>query len=396
MTAEGRRRHRVVASHRIATSAFRLAGVFAVVAVGWAIVVLVRGGSWWGPVHAFLLGSVTLAIAGASQMFTVTWSAAPAPRASAAAIQRWMHTVGAAAVLGGMVVRSMGGLVVGGVAVAAGLVLLAANLLSAVRRSLLRRFDLSARFYLLAIACAVVGVTLGVLLSVGVVGDRYSTVRVVHGHLNLVGFVGFTIIGTLPTILPTFAHHPAVSGGEAILAWRLAILSAGVTVSGLVLGAPAVGVGTLLAACSLVLVTAGVTVRLGRTGLRGGLAYLQVSLGCGWLAVWAVVDGTRLLSASVGPAFDGWIAAAVVAGVGQVLLGSLAYLIPVLAGPGPRLGRNFDRFQRRSWIPLVAANGTAVALLVPAPPVAGFLLAIWVLDFTRRLALMERGATDES
>ena len=394
MTSQERRGRRVVASHRIASSAFRLAGVFAVVAVGWAIVVLVRGGSWWGPVHAFLLGSVTLAIAGASQMFTVTWSAAPTPRASSAAAQRWMHAVGAAAVLVGMVVRSRGGLAVGGVAIVAGLLLLAANLVNAVRHSLLRRFDLSARFYLLAIACGVVGVTLGVLLSLGVVGDRYETVRAVHGHLNLVGFVGFTIIGTLPTILPTFARHRTVSGGEAILAWRLAVLSAVVIASGLVLGPWAVGLGTLLAACSLVLVVAGVTVRLGATAWRGGLPYLQVSLGCAWLAVWAVGDGTRLLSGSVGPPFDGWITAAVVAGIGQVLLGSFAYLVPVLAGPGPRLELNFDRFERRGWIPLVAANGTAVALVLPVPAVAGGLLAIWVLDFTLRLVRMERGAAD--
>jgi nitrite reductase (NO-forming) len=387
---EDRRRGRVVASHRIAVTALRLAGLFGTIAVAWGLRVVIVGGSWWGPVHAFLLGAVTLAIAGAAQMFTITWSAAPAPPAWIAAAQRWVHAVGAGLVLAGVTGRTVGVTVVGGVAVLAGLGLLAFSLIGAIRHSLLRRFDLSARFYLLGLGCAVVGVVLGVLMTAGLTGTRYPVFRVVHGHLNLVGFVGFTIIGTIPTLLPTFARHRAVSGREAILGWRMAGAAAAAMMAGLLVGEWAVAVGSLLAAGALAVVVTGVVVRLGRTGLRGGLAYVQVVAGCVWLVAWAAVDASRLLTASGGAAFDQWIAAAVLGGVGQVLLGSLAYLIPVLVGPGPALGASLARFDRRRWLPLVAANVAAVTVLVGAPGVVVPLVGLWLADFAGRTIAVVR------
>ncbi len=89
MSLEERRSRRVVESHEIASSSFRAAALFGLVAIVWAGWVLIRGGSWWGPLHAFLAGTVLLAISGATQMFTITWSAAPAPRAGLATGQRW-------------------------------------------------------------------------------------------------------------------------------------------------------------------------------------------------------------------------------------------------------------------------------------------------------------------
>jgi nitrite reductase (NO-forming) len=294
-------------------------------------------------------------------------------------------------VLVGVASRINGAVVVGGMAVVAGLVLLAGSLMGAVRHSLLRRFDLSARFYLLAIACAVVGVSLGVLMSTGVAGAGYLRFRLVHGHLNLIGFVGFTIIGTLPTILPTFAHHRAVSGLEAVWAWRVSVVAAVAMTAGLAFGERSVAAGTLLAGLALALVVAGVLIRLGRTGLRGGLPYLQVGLGCGWLAAWTLVDAAKLFGEGHAGAFDRWVLAAVVAGVGQVLLGSLAYLLPVLAGPGPKLGRNFSRFDRLRWVPLAAANAAGISLLAGVPALTALLLAVWCIDFAPRLVRLERG-----
>ncbi len=382
-------KRRVVESHDIASAAFRLAGVFGLVATGWSIWVLVRGGSWWGPMHAFLAGTVLLAISGATQLFTVTWAAAPAPGVKTTLVQRWAVAGGVALVLFGRASHRGALVAAGAVGVLAGLVVLARSLVGAVRRSLLRRFDLSSRFYLLAIAAGTVGVSLGGWMGSGLAGAHLGALRLVHAHINLIGLVGFTIVGTLPTILPTFAHHKAVSGREARYAWWMAAASMASILGGLAGFVPAVGVGAVGAAASLLLILGGVVGRLRRRGLAGGLAYVQVVAGCSWLAGWAIADGVGLVTREE-PALSGaWLGAVVVAGVGQVLAGSLAYLLPVLAGRPPLLGRNLQRTHRRPWIPLIFANLAGVGFLVygPLAVVAG---AGWLVDFGSRLARLER------
>lgn len=389
---EERRGRRVVASHGIARAAFKSAGIFGVVAVGWGLWVLTQGGSWWGPLHAFLAGTVLLAIAGATQMFTITWAAAPAPPAMLAAGQRWALVAGVGLVLVGMGFSAIWAVIVGVVLVFVGLALLAFSLWSAVRRSLLRRFDLSARFYLLALAAGAMGVVLGGMLGSGSVGARFSEFRLVHSHLNLVGLVGLTIVGTLPTILPTFAHSKAVSGKEARVAWWLAIIAVSAIASGLWLGRAAVGAGTVAAGMSIALILAGVVVRLGRRGLEGGLPYLQVTAGSMWLGAWAFVDGVGLVLGWAPDPFSVWTTAVVTAGVGQVLLGSLAYLLPVLAGRPPVLGRNLAKTHAYPWLPLALANTAALAFIVGLPVVGVVAVATWLVDFAGRLLRMEWGA----
>ncbi len=48
----------------------------------------------WLPLHLFLVGGLFSAIAGATQMPAVTWSAAPAPADRLASIQRWLIVAG--------------------------------------------------------------------------------------------------------------------------------------------------------------------------------------------------------------------------------------------------------------------------------------------------------------
>lgn len=389
VTRDNRRKGRVVESHRIVSSAFRLGGVFGLISLGWSLLIITRGGSWWGPLHAFLAGTVLLAVSGATQLFTITWAAAPAPRAVVATGQRWAVAIGVGLALVGVAIGNNWITATGAVFVVVGLATLAGALVGAVRRSLLRRFDLSSRFYLVALAAGAVGVTLGGVLGAGVAESWYLRMRLVHSHLNLVGLVGLTIVGTLPTILPTFAHHKSVSGREALVAWWIAAGSVAAIASGLVLGAEAVGVGTIMAGAALAVVVAGVLGRLGRRGLKGRLPYYQVTIGCGWLAAWTVVDGGRLLLGSTPEPFAAWTTAVIVGGVGQVLLGSFAYLVPVLVGPPPRLGRNLERTQGRPWLPLVLANLAGIGFVSGLTSVAGVATGLWALDFAYRLVRIE-------
>lgn len=381
------RRGRVVESHTIARAAVRAGGLFAVVSAIWSVTVLIGGGSWWGPLHAFLAGTVLLIISGASQMFTITWAAAPAPSPGLTTAQRWSAVLGTACVLTGVSLTVPALVWAGAAALATALLLLGWSIRRSVLRSLLRRFDLSSRFYLLAVGCAVAGVGLGALLATGT-GEGWGTsMRLVHSHLNLVGFVGFTIIGTLPTFLPTVAHHRAVSGREAAIAWWMCAGAAAAMLAGLAAGPAAVGAGTLGTGVAAALVLTGVLSRLWERG-RGRPAFVQLAVGVGWLCAWTVVDGARLLSGAGAVPFGPWTGAVVLAGVGQVLAGSLAYLLPVLTGPP--LEDNARRMTGQAWLPLLTANLAGVAMLTGRGTVAALLASVWVVDFGRRIVSLRR------
>ncbi len=372
---------RVAESHQIARTAFAAALVFAIVAVVWGVVALATDGPWWGPLHAFLAGTVLLAISGASQMFTITWSSTRPPTRAATSAQRWLVISGVAAVLLGMAAHVSALIWIGGLTAAAGVVVLAGNVYGAVRRSLLRRFDLSARFYLTAFACGVVGIVLGTVMGTGSAGVSFETLRLAHSHLNLVGLVGLTIIGTLPTLLPTTAYHRAVSGTEAVWAWRASVVGA-VFMTGGVLVPRLVGAGSLLVAVAGLIILIGIVVRLPDEG-RHKLPFLQITLGASWLLGWALADAISVLGSGTMPHFAGWTAAAVVGGVGQVLAGSLAYLVPVLKG-SPFV-ENRRIMQARSWLPLLSVNLAAIAIGLRLGPTAVAALAVWVIDFLVRL-----------
>jgi nitrite reductase (NO-forming) len=381
------RRGRVARSHTVAAAAFRLAAVFIAWAGGWALLrAFSGGGSWWGPLHAFLAGAVLLAISGATQLFSVTWAAAVPGDRRLAGAQRWAVAVGAAAAVIG-VTRGVGWLTVAGTAlVGAGLVGLGGILVGIVRRSLLRRFALPGRFYLLAVVSGLVGVTLGGVLGAGSAGPAHLDVRTAHMHLNLVGLVGFTILGTLPTILPTTARHPMVSGREAVAAFPLCVAAALLMTAGTVGGPVPVGVGVALAGIAGVLILGGIVVRLGVGRIAAGLPALLIATGTAWLLGWAGHQAVVLLGG--GHTMFGRAVAVGTAGVAMVLFGSLAYLIPVLAGGGGQaLGANFARLHGWGPVRVAAANAVPVAVLVGAPGiVAGILAAGFVADFGVRVA----------
>jgi nitrite reductase (NO-forming) len=385
-------RGRVVESHRIARAAFVAALGFAVVAAGWSVYVLLVGGSWWGPIHSFLAGTVLLAISGASQMFTITWSSTTPPSPVVVATQRWLLVAGVGIVLVGVTTEIPGLVWVGGTAAAGGVVLLGWILYKAVRKSLLHRFDLSARFYLTALAAGVVGISLGTLMGTGAGDPWYAKLRLVHAHLNLVGLVGLTIIGTIPTLLPTTAYSRAVSGREAVVAWWLALASAVSIALGLWLP-ELVGVGTMGVAAAGGLILGGILSKLWDKG-RHKLTFLQITGGTIWLVGWGLVDGWRVMSGDPITHFSGWTGAVVLAGVGQVLAGSLAYLIPVLKG-SPFVA-NRQIMEGRPWLPLLSLNLAGISLGLGTGGVSVALTGLWLADFAYKVTRVVSSRVQEA
>lgn len=388
MEGSERKRGRVARSHTVAAAAFRLAAVFIAWAAGWAILRVVGGGgSWWGPLHAFMAGAVLLAISGATQLFSVTWAAAvPADRWAAAA-QRWAVAAGAAAAVVG-VTRGVTWLTVSGATlVGVGLVGLGWILVGIVRRSLLRRFALPGRFYLLAVACGIVGVALGGVLGAGAVGGAHLDVRTAHMHLNVIGLVGFTILGTLPTLLPTTVRHPMVSGREAVAAYALCVAAAALMAAGTVAGPVPVGAGVALAGIAGALILVGIAARLGvRRLAAAGLPALLIATGTAWLLGWSGHQATVLLGG--GHTLYGRGVGVGTAGVAMVLFGSLAYLIPVLVGGGgDALSTNFARLHGWGAARVVVANAVPITMLAGAPEIVSLVLAGgFVADFGLRVA----------
>ena len=375
---------RVAESHEIARAAFLAALLFALIAVVWSVVVLIRGGSWWGPLHSFLAGTVLLAISGASQMFTITWSSTRPLSRRVTSTQRWLILLGVAGVLAGVTLGLEVLTWAAGAAVAAGIIVLAAIIRSSIRHSLLRRFDLSARFYLTAFTCGILGVTLGTVMGAGGGGASYEKLRLAHAHLNLLGLVGLTIIGTIPTLLPTTAYSRAVTGVEGVWAWWLSLVGAGLMAVGI--WAPrAVGAGATLIAVAGATIMVGIVARLWEKG-RGKLAFLQIAIGSAWLIGWALVDGVSVLATGVMPHFDARTAAAVVSGVGQVLAGSLAYLIPVLRGSPFDANRRI--MEARPWLPLILANAGGLALGLGLGVTALVACGLFVTDFLSRVVIV--------
>src|SRR5699024_4185647 len=96
------------------------------------------------------------------------------------------------------------------------------------RRSLPARFSHLVRYYLAATIILPIGVTLGVWLARGGLSAAdHARVYVSHVSLNLLGWVGLTVLGTLVTLWPTALRTQLQPGAEKLARRALIVLSLG-------------------------------------------------------------------------------------------------------------------------------------------------------------------------
>lgn len=173
------------------------------------------------------------------------------------AIQRSPIATGAA----GVALGREGGLPGPIVAVAgsfylAGLLTLAWLLVTTIRRSVERRFDVAVAFYVAAIAAGVVGVALGIVMAAG---SPSATTRAAHVTANLLGVVGLMIAGTMPFFAATVGRSRMSPRARPkrlalTLCWMASALAVAVvalaveagTVAAVGLGGYALGIGGVL------------------------------------------------------------------------------------------------------------------------------------------------------
>ncbi|TFC52149.1 MULTISPECIES: multicopper oxidase domain-containing protein [Cryobacterium] len=352
----------------------------------------------WLMVHLLLLGAVSTAILTWSQHFadTLLRRSAPGGRASMG-VRLLTHTVGAALVVAGMVGGWWPLVLVGGSLVGANALLHAGILFAQSRGSLPARFAPLVRYYLAAGVALSIGVTLGVLMARTDEGEPFERLFVAHIGLNLLGWVGLTVIGTVALLWPTVLHA-RVQTTRASARGTLPLLLAGLAVLGL--GAladqrlvTALGALLYLVGLGLVLVEA---VRLGRTSPPTTFASWSIGAALAWFFL--CVAGFGLLVAFA----PSWVAAAdrleqlvpvfAVGFAAQILLGALSYLLPVVLGGGPRVSRPTAReLDRGALFRVIVVNGGLVLYLLPVPSLVRVTLSLLVVGtLASFLVLMTR------
>lgn len=340
----------------------------------------------WTSVHLFLVGGVTLAISAVSVMLTVTWSAAPAPSDRVVAVQRWSVAVGAVVVTVGRAADLGDGVTTAGAALyGAGLLVLGVVLVTAAHRGSQGRFRPAVVAYVAAIASVIVGATVGAVMATTAAS---TTQRGAHVTLNLLGFVGVTIGGTLPFFASTVGRSKmsraatprrlvtiTVVQSAAAATAAAALAASAPTVAGVAVGAYAAGV----------VATAAVMPRPTARTLRwAGPRLVALWAGVAWWV--SAVVATAVDAVTERPVMGGrWLVVLVVGAYAQILWGSLAYLLPMLRGGG-HVALSDGFALTRSWPGLVFLNACAVfaaARWGSAALVAG---AVWFLDTAWRTA----------
>jgi hypothetical protein len=343
--------------------------------------------SWrWLAIHLLLLGAVSNAILLWSAHFTaaVLRVSAPASRRGEAVRLALMNL----GVLGVLTAGTVGPARLGVAGATAVFVAVAAHLVWLVRQlraALPARFAVTVHYYLAAAIALLTGVPMGAWMLVVHDAARPRLV-LFHSHVNLFGWVVLTVLGTLVTLWPTVLRTRIAD--DAVRAARRALP---VAVTGLAL----LGLGTLawwpvLAAGGLVVfaLAVGIAARpalaTARRKTPGSFATWSIAAGAGWLVVAFAVDAWALLSAPDASTAEGRFHAVLVpllvGFVGQVLLGALAYLLPVALGGGPALVRQHTATLDRHWPQRIAMTNAALAVFVlPAPSYVRITTSLLVL-----------------
>jgi nitrite reductase (NO-forming) len=347
--------------HRQTRPGLVVAGLFAV-AAGVAVLIPHQTGPWL-PLHLFLLGSMVHAISAVTVMLAVTWSAAPPPPRTVMQVQRGLLTAG---VVGLVASREMGAtaaaVAIAASAIAASLVILGGVLVAVRRAAVVDRFHPAIDGYLAALALAVLGSGLGAAAGTG---HGSSGVVTTHLTVNLFGLVGMVIAATLPYMTATQVRSKmAPRATPAVLRCVLAVLVAATVLAaaGLATERPLVaGLGLLTYAAGIVATVAVCPLPRGRNLRWAGPRVGSLAFGVLW---WIGTAMAFAISAAHGDQpSTGVVIALVVGGYAQILVGSLAYLAPVLRGGGH--ARLADGFRlTRSWPALVAANVAALGAVV--------------------------------
>ncbi|NUW39501.1 multicopper oxidase domain-containing protein [Nonomuraea rhodomycinica] len=352
----------------------------------------------WLLVHVFLLGAVSTAILVWSEHFTVALLRVRTPPQRGSLTRLALLNAATVAVLAG-VSAGPWPLAAAGAGLVAGVVLWHGTVLVLlVRRALPGRFGHVVGWYVAAAGALATGGVLGGLLTAHLGhGAAHERLHAAHAEVNVFGWVGLTVLGTLFTLWPTVLRTRMSEGTRRASRVGLGLVAPGlaVAVAGLLAG------WRWVAFAGLVAYAAGGLAVL--APLAEALRRKRPHTGASWTLAAAIVWFEVALAADlvvvathpaheVAAALDPLLPLVVVGFVAQTLLGSLLHLLPAVLGGGPARFKENAALLERGWAVRLAALNLGVPLLalpVPRPVtvlgwalVLGSVLAFVVLAVT--------------
>ncbi|MDO4916231.1 MAG: multicopper oxidase domain-containing protein [Rothia sp. (in: high G+C Gram-positive bacteria)] len=273
-------------------------------------------------------------------------------------------------------------------------------LLQQLRVALPARFDSTVRFYIAAAWLFPVGATFGAILAHNSADEElYARLLLSHETVNVLGFVGLTVVGTLmtlwPTMLRTKMHPQAVKLSRTSL-WGMCAGIAVTTMAALANMRLLAGAGLLIYAVAL-LVIAYLMVRTCSTKKPREYPTLSVTAGFIWLIIGVLWVGLMVLSTNFADLHLRAVTPIFVAGfLLQVLLGAMSYLLPARMGGGPAAVRAANKeFNRFSFGRVTIINLCLFFFVLPAELTGSWVRAttsiVGALTFAMFIPLMVRG-----
>ena len=334
--------------------------------------------SGWLMVHMVTLGLITNSILIWSQHFTEALMKIKIPdeqrkvqvgrifTLNAGIVLLMVGMVGQLSVPGLYACTVIGALVIGAMVAWHGI-----YLMGQVRRALPSRFGVTIRFYIVAALLLPLGALLGAMVAYpSLNGTLHSQFLLAHEAVNVLGFVGITVVGTLVTFWPTMLRTKMVDKALAHSVRALYLMCGGValTLVGALFGLRPVAVAGLVVYLLGLLLVAGVMVRTLRTKRPNEYPPMSVGMGFLWLIVGvaataymvATVPFAQLDMRAVTPVF-------VVGFLLQLLLGAMSYLLPQRMGGGPAVVRASNKeFSRFAAARVTAVNLALIIFMMPS------------------------------
>jgi nitrite reductase (NO-forming) len=194
----------------------------------------------WLLVHLLLLGAITNAIF----VWSAHFSDALLRRRVTIRSRRWQGlrlialNLGIIAVITGVVSTHWIITLIGSIAVGIAVLLHGITLALQMRSALASRFGATVRYYVCASLALSMGAGLGATLAHHPDEPWHGRLVIAHAALNLLGWIGLTVMGTLVTLWPTMLRTQIAEGAERVARQALPtlVISIALTVTGALLG----------------------------------------------------------------------------------------------------------------------------------------------------------------